>query len=151
MGLFTSPQSNVHSSSDSEGEQSSETNSLVSDEEQSEEILSVASDREESSESSSSPSEEEQPTSPILPSSLGVINTREEQQIQNSPTSESLCGGNGVSQNLIQCEYLAYSVVWVSHTKCHVSTITFTLVFHLHIADDNIKEHRQLPVRSRRR
>ena len=92
----TSPQSNVHSSSDSESEWLSETNSFVSDEEQSGENSSVASDREEASESSSS-SSEEQPLSPVLSSSLSVINTHEEELIQNSPTSESLHGGIKVS------------------------------------------------------
>ena len=96
--VFLHSQSNVHSSSDDNGEQSSETNLFVSDEEQPEENPSVPSDGKEASESSSSPSQEEQPFSPVLSSSPSVVNTHKEGQIQNLPTSDSLHGGIKVSQ-----------------------------------------------------
>ena len=92
--VFLLSQSNVHSSSDSDGEQSSETNSSVSDEEN----QFVPSNGKEASESSSSPSQEEQPLFPVVSMYPGVIETREGEQIQNPPTSESLDGGIRVSQ-----------------------------------------------------
>ena len=95
VNLRTSPQSNESSSHQSEGEQFSETDSLVSDEEESERS-SVISYREESSGSSHSLSEGEKPISPMLPLPLGGISTHKEEQIQspdlqvNPPTPSSL-------------------------------------------------------------
>ena len=82
-------------SSDSKGEELSETNSSVSDEGQLGENSSVARDR---GEASASSCEEEPPISPVLSSSLDIVNTCEEEQIQTSPTSEPLLGGIRVSQ-----------------------------------------------------